>query len=505
MNKNAVYLPIAGNIFLSICLIFFSRFVQAKDINNDGFIDLSDALHGLQIISGRQDMPEINLEADINDDGKIGMAEVLFILDWVNSTMDWRQQPNEYSWDGSWTPTPEDLPLSGFFDPIYFDNHLVAGQPSPLLPPGKWDWTSSSGNISELANWHNFETNVGGVTLLKDSNQKPFGWQLNRVNESGVAVNYVMECYHGSSGADIIDFGPGGSYVTSGEPLDGYPHLGDGPDMLRYRSGSAATIRTGSSATGHAQDNDLVIAGSSEDLPAGQYDIATTTIHTGPGNDLVFINNWERAAIDLGNGNNGRTDSIDTHDGRDIVVIGGYAKDFRVFGGNGDDVFIWHVDEVNQIAGDWLGPSFFGGGSWGDALWGDPGTDRLIMNIPSDTAIISTPSSTPGTLLIMIEGNYQPSIDGPTEDDLFGRYYGHAPLGPNDEKTVTLQYRSANGSVNTAYFYITDIEEIQVGSDNNAVILEVNDITGNVTANAALLPYTLLPNRTFYENLFDTF
>ncbi len=43
----------------------------------------------------------------------------------------WPRAPNAYSWDGGWDLTAGDFPLAGLFDDVYFDGHVVRGQPSP--------------------------------------------------------------------------------------------------------------------------------------------------------------------------------------------------------------------------------------------------------------------------------------------------------------------------------------------------------------------------------------
>ena len=53
--------------------------VQPGDINGDGFIDLKDIITGLQTLTNSYS-GNTNLEADVNDDNKIGMEEILFDL-----------------------------------------------------------------------------------------------------------------------------------------------------------------------------------------------------------------------------------------------------------------------------------------------------------------------------------------------------------------------------------------------------------------------------------------
>lgn len=413
---------------------------------------------------------------------------------------EWPGAPNQYSWDGSWNPTAQP---DGIFDAIYNDGHVVDGAPSPLLPPGEWDWQQTG----LLANWNAFSGRVGTFELLRDAAKDfAFGWRLNRASQAGITVDAIMEYYFGSSGTDILDLGPGGAFESTGNLLYGPAvGFGDGPDMLRYRTGHSAAIRTGSSVSGGAQDNDLAILGSDGSAGLDSYEVITSTLHTGPGRDLVFANNFERAAIDLGNGGDGRTDTLDPSDGGDIVVIGGNARDFRVYGGRGDDVFVWHVDEVDHSPGEWLGPNFFGGGGWGDALWGDPGVDRLVLGIPEDTKLVNSPGQVvPGSLLIIVQPEEGTVIDTPTENDDYARYYVYAPPSPTGELTVTLQYVSADSSVDTAYFFMTAVEEIQLGTSPSAPVYRVDAKSGAYSlADAPALPH--IPSRGQFNSLFDTF
>jgi hypothetical protein len=50
------------------------------DIDDDGDADLGDAILGLQVLSGMEPYQPVFVTSDVNGDGKIGMAEVLYIL-----------------------------------------------------------------------------------------------------------------------------------------------------------------------------------------------------------------------------------------------------------------------------------------------------------------------------------------------------------------------------------------------------------------------------------------
>ncbi len=54
--------------------------IDRGDVNYDGQVDLTDAVLALQVIAGILPAQTIYKEADVNSDGKIGHAEVLYIL-----------------------------------------------------------------------------------------------------------------------------------------------------------------------------------------------------------------------------------------------------------------------------------------------------------------------------------------------------------------------------------------------------------------------------------------
>ncbi|MBN2719238.1 MAG: hypothetical protein JXX14_25535 [Deltaproteobacteria bacterium] len=408
-------------------------------------------------------------------------------------------QSNGYSWDGSWRPTESDFPLSGMFDETH-----------PSLPPGKWGWDGSCDCPGDegLAIYENEFVEKGlDFELLLDSMDNHFGWRLIGTDGNPMTLNHRGDNFEATPWVDIVDLGSDGELLSTG-PGDDTPgiNLGDGPDILRYGTGRSVDMRTGSDTRGALIDNDLAILGTAQVAAQNAYDIEGTTIHTGLGSDLVFARNFGAAAIDLGNGLAGRTDTTDTADGDDIAVLQGNMRDFRVFGGYGDDIFIWYVDEV--IDDRWLGPNFFGGGGWGDAVWAHPGTDRLILAIDPETEVVSSRpdhDNNPGSFLCFVYTDYSPSADAPMEGNKYAQYYGTAPVGPNNEHTLTLSYRSADGSVFTHDFYATSIEIIQLGIDAAAAVYEVNPQTGALTRTSDVAPYTAIPNRQAFDTLIDSF
>ena len=385
--------------------------------------------------------------------------------------------PNEYSWDGSWSPAASNFPLNGLLDDVYFDGHIVEGVASPILPPGAWDW----GGEPNLANWKNFNANVGTFEMLEDAQGHHYGWRLLGVPVGAVNFQGPAEYFEGSPGVEIIDLGPLG--IISGV---GNGNLGEGPDVLVANESSALDFRMGSSLTGSAHDNDLVVLGCAPHTD-GAFTITTSTFHTGPGTDWVFVRDIDRAAIDLGNGAGGETTVTDPTDGPDLVVLKGNTHDFRVFGGNGNDTFVWYVDENVQTT-TWLGPNFFGGGGDDAAVWSDPGVDRLVLAIPTSTTLVTTTPTPAGGLLIKPTTG-QVIEDSPTQADPYARYCVECGVGPNNQKTIIAEYNSADGLVKTGYFYLNAVEEIQVGVGTGARVYRLNSAQGTATLDTTLVPY----------------
>lgn len=52
----------------------------AGDINGDSAVDLTDVIFGLKISSGENVVIPINKSSEVNNDNKIGMEEVIYIM-----------------------------------------------------------------------------------------------------------------------------------------------------------------------------------------------------------------------------------------------------------------------------------------------------------------------------------------------------------------------------------------------------------------------------------------
>jgi hypothetical protein len=147
-------------------------------------------------------------------------------------------------------------------------------------------------------------------------------------------------------------------------------------------------------------------------------------------------------------------------------------------GGYGHDTVVWYVDEEVQTTL-WLGPNLFGGGADGDALWNDPGVDRLVLVVPPETPVVHQTPTPAGSLLIK-DTNGQVWLDAPVQNDPFARYCIECGVGPEGRKTVILEYHKADGSVLTGYFYVTAFEELQVGLGSAARVYAIDDVHGDL-------------------------
>lgn len=382
---------------------------------------------------------------------------------------------NVYSWDGSWVPAAGEFPLSGMFDDEYFDGHTNwNGVVSPILPPGEWDWDDAN---DDLANWKNFSTSIGVWAELVDAAGNLFGWQLQGNTPQSIPYSGAAAYYEGTNGTEVLDLGPGGiiNSFTNG-------NLRDGPDVLVFNSGWSLDFRTGSTGAGSERDNDLVIGGC-EVAPTNDFTYHQATIHTGPGRDWVFARNVNGAAIDAGNGDGGITDALDPTDGNDLVMIAGNARDFRVFGGYGSDTVVWYLDDANIDSIAFGGPNFFGGGGSGEALWADPGVDRLVFVIPPDTAIVDSTPTPPGSLLVRVWDEFEDEIwwDAPVYDDPYARYCITCGTGPAGQKTINFEYLSADESFFTGWFWVTEFEELQLGDGPDAIVYAIDPTNATLT------------------------
>jgi len=365
------------------------------------------------------------------------------------------------------------------YDEKYFDGHIQNGKPTPILPPGRWDWAAAN---NDLATWKTFKNTIGDLKLLKNAQNQPIAWQLIANAPGGVDYTGSAPYFEGSSLSDIVNLGAQGALHSFSGSLRG------GPDILVFNKAWAIDFSTSSVQAGAANDDDLVVAGCDVNNTSA-FDIQGASIHTGAGSDRIFVRDAKAAGFDAGN-LDGVTSNLDPQDGDDIVVYRGNMLDFRFFGGRGNDTAVWYADEGKQTTA-WLGPNFFGGGGAGDALWNDPGKDRLVLVIPKDTQMISSGATQPGQLLVRILNNYNPNIDwdDPTVNDPKAKYCITCGVGPQGRKTLTLEYRSKSDHIHTGYFWVTAFEELQIGLGPQALVYTLNDILGKATLDPSLTPF----------------
>ncbi|MEA1970289.1 MAG: Ig-like domain-containing protein, partial [Thermodesulfobacteriota bacterium] len=80
---------LAGNVLeAGYTWSFTTKEILAGDINDDGDVNLTDAILALQILSGAEPASSVYAEADVDRDDKIGMAEVIYILQKVSGMRD---------------------------------------------------------------------------------------------------------------------------------------------------------------------------------------------------------------------------------------------------------------------------------------------------------------------------------------------------------------------------------------------------------------------------------
>ncbi len=75
-----------GDYYTGKVYFLFSDAPVLGDLNGDGAIDITDAITGLQVITGGEPVGEYGSRADTDGDDKIGLAEVMYILESVNGS-----------------------------------------------------------------------------------------------------------------------------------------------------------------------------------------------------------------------------------------------------------------------------------------------------------------------------------------------------------------------------------------------------------------------------------
>lgn len=104
-----------AGIFIE-CSNSSSKTANETDLGNEIDTDSPDV-----IIDAETDPLDVIIDAESADTGSTS-SQILI------------GQPNIYSWDGSWEPTPEQLPPPGLYDDQYGDGHPDNhGAPTPIL------------------------------------------------------------------------------------------------------------------------------------------------------------------------------------------------------------------------------------------------------------------------------------------------------------------------------------------------------------------------------------
>ncbi|MCP4352469.1 MAG: hypothetical protein GY795_43975 [Desulfobacterales bacterium] len=80
MKKIIIYFLVCGLVLFASSQSYTRNTSTPGDINGDGFINLSDAVLTLQVLVSHETQYNINLNAEVNNDTKIGLEEAVYIL-----------------------------------------------------------------------------------------------------------------------------------------------------------------------------------------------------------------------------------------------------------------------------------------------------------------------------------------------------------------------------------------------------------------------------------------
>ena len=189
--------------------------------------------------------------------------------------------PNAYSWDSSVDGSSFNGSNSNISLNIYDTTF-------PSLPPGEWS-TTPTASIPLSDRYTLLSTKYGKFATLSstDDDSIVIGWSFIP-NSVGINVGEELQYFKGSEGCDVINLGEGG--LQSVEDISS----GGGPDLWVLRGANSVRFSTGH--IGDTLDNDLVLGGSAcavsdfsslSDLSTST--VINTSIHMGPGNDLMYL------------------------------------------------------------------------------------------------------------------------------------------------------------------------------------------------------------------------
>ncbi|MCK9275994.1 MAG: hypothetical protein M0P57_12985 [Syntrophales bacterium] len=82
MSGNMLFISHDGGVAIVDLSRFRRPFIQAErgDVNHSETVDLSDAILVMQVLAQKKPQEPVYKDADVNNDGKLGMEEILFIL-----------------------------------------------------------------------------------------------------------------------------------------------------------------------------------------------------------------------------------------------------------------------------------------------------------------------------------------------------------------------------------------------------------------------------------------
>ena len=166
-------MPIRLKTYLVLMLVLLvlipltSRAADRADLNRDGTVDLIDALLGLTILADTAPaIPEVAADIDVDNDGKIGMAEVLFVL---NTALAAPQPLNDtgITWGGNYPEGNNTTCTSNIDAPQDCHQGRDATHNDPSDGHGGFSYTKldASGNSlpASAATWSCVRDNVTGL------------------------------------------------------------------------------------------------------------------------------------------------------------------------------------------------------------------------------------------------------------------------------------------------------------------------------------------------------
>lgn len=120
-------------------IINVSNKIIAGDVDDSGTVDLSDIILALQVLAGMEPSEVVHKEADVNCDGKIGMEELIYILQTVSAQIENTLTVNKTG-SGTITSSPPGIDCGNDCSESYEDGTVVT-------------LTATADNGWGIANW----------------------------------------------------------------------------------------------------------------------------------------------------------------------------------------------------------------------------------------------------------------------------------------------------------------------------------------------------------------